>query len=441
MKRFVDQELKTWKESRRRKPLIIRGARQVGKTYSVKQFGEEYFDHIALVDLERNPEWHRVFNGDLNVKRICADLEILLKQKILPGRTLLFIDEIQACPKAITALRYFHEELPDLHVVAAGSLLEFAMQDISFPVGRVQFLHLYPLCFAEYLQAIGNEEAAGIILGRPKEVSHTIHTFLCEELRRYFFIGGMPEGVKAYVETGSMRESFEVQTEICDTYRLDFAKYSPGADKHCLNAVLTITSQKVGQQIKYSRLADGYSNPTLKRAFDVLRLANIVRKIPSVDPSGLPLGATASGKIFKALLVDIGLMRYLTGMPVDVEYGKTDLLNIYNGAMAEQFVGQEMVWSQKGNIYYWSRRAKSSSAEVDYVAVIDGKIYPIEVKSGSSGSLKSLHLFLQTYNNSPEGIVFSMRPYAKLIEKNITFVPLYFAFSATGGSQPDRETP
>jgi len=438
MKRFIDLELKKWKESKRRKPLILRGARQVGKTYSIKQFGEKYFDNVALVDLERNPDWHRVFAGGLNAGRIRSDLEILLKQKILPGKTLLFIDEIQACPQAITALRYFYEELPDLHVVAAGSLLEFALKDISFPVGRVQFLYLHPLCFAEYLQATGNEEAAGIILGRPGEVSQTIHAFLCEELRRYFFIGGMPEGVKAYVETGSMQESFEVQAEICDTYRLDFAKYSPKADKHCLNAVLTTISRNVGQQIKYSRLADGYSNPTLKRAFDVLCLANIVRKIPSVNPFGLPLGATASEKIFKALLVDIGLMRYLTGMPVDVEYGKADLLGIYNGAMAEQFVGQELVLSQKGDVYYWSRRAKSSSAEVDYVAVMDGKIYPVEVKSGSSGRLKSLHLFLQTYSNSSEGIVFSMRPYAELPEKNIIFVPLYFAFSATAGSRPDR---
>ncbi len=438
MKRFIDLELKKWKQSKRRKPLILRGARQVGKTYSVKQFGEKYFDNVALVDLERNPDWHRVFAGDLNARRIRADLEILLKQKILPGQTLLFIDEIQACPQAITALRYFYEELPDLHVVAAGSLLEFALKDISFPVGRVQFLHLHPLCFAEYLQATGNEEAAGIILGRPGEVSQTIHAFLCEELRRYFFIGGMPEGVKAYVETGSMQESFEVQAEICDTYRLDFAKYSPKADKHCINAVLTTISQAVGQQIKYSRLAEGYSNPTLKRAFDVLCLANIVRKIPSVNPSGLPLGATVSEKIFKALLVDIGLMRYLTGMPMDVEYGKADLLGIYNGAMAEQFVGQELVLSQKRDVYYWSRRAKSSSAEVDYVAVMDGRIYPVEVKSGSSGRLKSLHLFLQTYSNSPEGIVFSMRPYAELPEKNITFVPLYFAFSATDGSRTDR---
>ncbi len=435
MKRFIDQELKKWKKARRRKPLIVRGARQVGKTYSVKQFGEDCFDTVAVVNLERNPDWHRVFEGNLHAKRICGDLEILLHQKIVPGETLLFIDGIQACPRAITALRYFYEELPDLHVVAAGSLLEFAMKDISFPVGRVQFCRLLPLCFAEYLQATGNDEAANIILGPPGAVSQTIHEFLCEELRRYFFVGGMPESVMAYVETGSMQESFEVQAEICDTYRMDFSKYSPHANKHCLNGVLTTVAQSVGQQIKYSRLADGYSNPTLKKAFDLLCRANIIKKVPSVDPSGLPLGATAAANIFKALMVDIGLMRHLTGMPVDVEYGCADLLNIYRGAVAEQFVGQEMVLSQKDDLYYWSRRAKSSSAEVDYVAVIDGRIHPIEVKSGASGRLKNLHLFLQTYRNSSKGIVFSTRPYAELPESNIVFVPLYFAFSATLGSK------
>lgn len=440
MKRLIDQGLEKWKQRQRRKPLILRGARQVGKTYSIKRFGEKYFDNVALVDLERNADWRRIFDGDFNAKRICADLEILLKQKILPGKTLLFIDEIQVCPKAITALRYFYEELPDLHVIAAGSLLEFAMQDISFPVGRVQFLYLHPLCFAEYLLATGNEKAASTILGTPGELSSVIHNFICEELRRYFFIGGMPEVIKAYVEAGSIQASFEVQAEICDTYRLDFAKYNPKVDRHCLNAVLSTISRNVGQQIKYSKLAEGYSNPTLKKAFDVLCLANIIRKISSVNPSGLPLGATASEKIFKALLIDIGLMRYLTGMPVDVEYGKTDLLNIYNGAMAEQFVGQEMLLLQKGDLYYWSRHAKSSLAEVDYVTVIDSKIYPVEVKSGSTGRLKSLHLFLQTYSNSPKGIVLSMRPYAELPEKNITFIPLYFAYSATAGKQQNRQT-
>ena len=389
---------------------------------------------LALADLERNPELHRIFNGKLDAKQIIADLEILLGQKIQPGKTLLFIDEIQAYPRAITALRYLYEEMPDLHVIAAGSLLEFAMKDISFPVGRIQFVQLYPLCFVEYLLAIGHNEAAGILLEPPKAVSESVHEFLCEELRRYFFIGGMPEGVLSYVESRSMQEAFEVQAEICETYRMDFAKYRPQVNKDCLNSVLTSISQNVGQQIKYSRLATGFSNPTLKKAFDLLAMAKIIAKISSTDPSGfLPLGASSSDKVFKGLMVDIGLMRYLTGMSIDVEYQKAELLNIYKGGMAEQFVGQEMLLSQNSSLHYWSRQAKSSSAEIDYLAIIDGKIYPIEVKSGPSGRLKSLHIFLKTYQNCPKGIVFSTGPYSELAEERISFVPLYYAFSATGG--------
>lgn len=441
MRRFIDRDLVQWKENNRRKPLILRGARQVGKTFSVKQFGENNFDSIAMVDLERNPAWHRLFEGDLSAKHICADLEILLKQKIIPGKTLLFIDEIQACPRAITALRYFYEELPDLHVIAAGSLLEFALKSTSFPVGRIQFLNLFPLCFAEYLEAIGNAEAAATVLGEPMPLSQTVHAYLCEELRKYFFTGGMPESIQAYARTGSLQEAFEVQAEIIEAYKMDFAKYTPQVNRYCLDSTFTALARSVGQQIKYARLGEGHTNPTLKKAFDLLCLANVVRKVPSVNPGGLPLKASASLKIFKALMVDIGLMQNLSGMSVDMEYAKGDLLNIYRGAMAEQFVGQEMAVSQKGGLYYWDRQAKSSSAEVDYLAVINGRIHPVEVKSGASGSLKSLHLFLDTYKNSGKGIVFSIRPYAYLPEKNIVFIPLYFAFSATGGSNQKTLNP
>ena len=382
MRRFIDDELKKWKEGKRRKPLILRGARQVGKTWSLKAFGNDQFENLALVDLERNPALRRIFDGDLSARRICADLELFLGLKITPGKSLLFIDEIQAAPRAITALRYFYEELPDLHVVAAGSLLEFALKEASFPVDSIQFLTLHPLCFAEYLEAMGNLEAAAAILREPAAISAPVHDMLCEELKRYFFIGGMPACVNTYRETGSFADAFEVQGEIVDSYRLDFVKYTPQVDRFCLDAVFSMLAQQVGGQIKYARLGEGYSNPTLKKAFELLCLANVVRKVPSADPSGLPLGATASSKIFKALMLDIGLMRYLSGMPAGREYAKTDLLAIYRGAMAEQFVGQEMAVSQNGTLYYWSRQAKSSSAEVDYLAVLDGVIHPVEVKSG-----------------------------------------------------------
>ena len=433
MERLIDKHLAKWKSSRHRTPLILAGARQVGKTYSLRRFGQDHFDATVILDLERNPDWHRLFEGNLEARRICADLEILSKHKIIPGKTLLFLDEIQACPRAITALQCFLEEIPELHVAAAGSLLPFAMRDISLPMGRIQLLHLYPLCFSEYLRAIGNDRAAEVVLAPPRDTSEAVHHLLCEELRRYFFVGGMPESVNAYAETGSIRESFEVQAKICETYRMDFAKYSPQVDKHCLNAVLTAIAQSVGHQIKYTRLTRDFSSPTIKKAFHLLCQASVVRKVASADPSGPPLGSTASKKVFKAIVIDVGLMRHLSGMPTDVEYGKADLLGIYQGATAEQFVGQEMVSSLGEDLYYWSRSARSSTAEVDYLTVIDGRITPIEVKSGASGRLKSLHLFLKTYTDSPWGMVLSTRPYKELSDRSIKLIPLYFAFSACRG--------
>jgi uncharacterized protein len=431
MLRFIDNDLQIWKDGTRRKPLILRGARQVGKTWSLKEFGKNHFESIALVDLERNPSLRKLFDSELGAARICSDLEVLLKQKITLGKTLLFFDEIQACPRAITALRYFYEEMPGLHVVAAGSLLEFALKDASFPVGRIQFLNLYPLCFAEYLEAIGNTPAASAVLANPADISPAVHKLLRDELKRYFFVGGMPAAVKAFIESGSLRDAFEVQGEIVESYRMDFAKYSPQVDRFCLDSVFSSLAQCVGQQIKYARLGEGYSNPTLKKAFDVLCLAQAARRIPSVAPPSLPLGASASAKVFKTLMLDIGLMRYLSGMPDDVEYARGELLAIYRGTMAEQFVGQEMLISQNGSLYYWDRQAKSSSAEVDYLAVVDGIIHPVEVKSGATGSLRSLHLFLNSYPECGKALVFSDRPYADLPEQKITFLPIYSAFATT----------
>ena len=397
----------------------------------MKDFGKKRFESLALADLERNPPLRRLFEGDLNAARICSDLEVFLRQKITPGKTLLFFDEIQACPRAITALRYFYEEMPELHVAAAGSLLEFALKEASFPVGRIQFLNLYPLCFAEYLEATGNPAAATAVLGNPADISPAVHELLRDELKRYFFIGGMPAAVEAYRENRSLRDAFEVQGEIAESYRMDFANYTPQVDRYCLDSVFTSLAQSVGQQIKYSRLGDGYSNLTLKKAFDALCLAQVARRIPSVDPSGLPLGTRASAKIFKALMLDMGLMRYLSGMPDDIEYAREDLLTIYRGAIAEQFVGQEMLVSQQGKLYYWNRQAKNSSAAVDYLAVIDGRIHPVEVKSCATGSLRSLHLYIGSYPECGKALVFSDRPYSDLPEQNIKFIPLYSTYAST----------
>jgi predicted AAA+ superfamily ATPase len=403
VKRHIDLRLREWRDSSRRKPLIVRGARQVGKTYSVRQFGQTHFDQLAAIDLERNRNLHTVFSGDLDPKRILAELEIFLDVKITPGKTLLFLDEIQSCPPALMALRYFQEEYPTLHVVAAGSLLEFTMSDISFPVGRIQFLDMHPMTFVEYLWAIGKEQAAEVVLSRPGPVPESTHDLLLNHLRHYSFIGGMPESVKTYSETGSLKEAFAVHSELVESYRQDFSKYSPRVDSQCLNGVLAGAARNVGSQVIYSRLTDGFSHHTIKRAFDVLCMARVITRVPSASPSGLPLGATASVRKTKAIMLDVGLWQHLSGVRVDAEYSRSDLLDIHRGALSEQFVGQEMLASLNTDLHYWARRARGSTAEVDYLVVVDGTIVPVEVKSGASGRLRSMHLLLNEHPNTLAG--------------------------------------
>jgi len=431
MKRFIEESLLEWKKSARRKPLIVRGARQVGKTYSIQKFGKSFFSRLITVDLEKERNLHSIFEVDLNPTRIISELEVFLNTKITPAESLLFIDEIQSCPRAIMALRYFYEEIPELHVIAAGSLMEFSMQDISFPVGRIQFLDMNPLTFPEYLIAVGKEKAANIVLSEPKALSDPIHRLLLDELKKYCFIGGMPESVKVYADSKSLKESFLVHRELNESFRHDFSKYTPRIGTDCLDSVLTGTARHVGQQIIYTRLTDLCTHPTVKKAFHTLCKARLISKVSSASPAGMPLKATASSKRFKAIMVDIGLWQHLNGIDVAKEYPKSDLLSIYQGVMAEQYVGQEILAAQNSSLYYWSRSAKGSTAEVDYLAVIDGKIVPIEVKSGSAGRLRSLHLLLNTFQNCPFGIIFSSAPFSELKDQRLKFIPLYYAYSMT----------
>ena len=434
MKRFITQNLLAWKNQERRKPLVVRGARQVGKTWSVVDFGRTHFEGaVHVIDLEKHPDWHRVFEANLTIARILSELEILINARIIPGKDLLFFDEIQSCPRAIMALRYFYEEYPELHVIAAGSLLEFAMRDISFPVGRIQFLNMVPMSFAEFLLATGKDIAAESVLSTPVKLPDSIHALLLDEVRRYMFIGGMPECVLAYTRNERMRDAFEVQSELAHAFRQDFSKYALYADKRCLNAVFASVARSVGRQVKYSNMAEDYTNPTIKKAFDLLCLAQVIRKVSACSPPVLPLGASASERKFKALMVDIGLMQHLSGMPVDVEYARTDILAIHQGAMAEQFVGQELVAAGQNELYYWSREAKSSNAEVDFLLVARGEIHPVEVKSGTAGKLKSMHLLLKNHSDNLKGYVFSCAPYTELPEQSLVFLPLYYAYISGQG--------
>jgi len=408
--------------------LILRGARQVGKSWVVNELAAKYYDgQIHVINFEKRTDWKALFDRNLEPKRILSDLEILLNKSIDLTSDLLFFDEIQECPNAIKALRYFYEEMPELHVIAAGSLLEFALSEISFPVGRVRMLNMYPMSFSEYLNAIGSEPLAKMLKQTPKELSPVINDKIKEELKKYFFVGGMPESVKTYVETGSMKAVEQIQIDIIETYKQDFSKYSPKVDSTCLNDVLSSVAENVGQQIKYTQLSQGFTGPTNKKAFEVLRTARLIYSVRSASPAGLPLSAHINTKQFKAIFLDIGLLVRQSGLSIAREYQKEQLLTIYKGALAEQFVGQELLATGQTALYYWSRNAKSSNAEVDYLIPHQGNIIPIEVKNSAVGRLRSLHLLLKTYPNCTHGLVLSDAHYGALPDQKLKFTPLYWA--------------
>ena len=430
MRRLAERTISAWKDATRRKPLIIRGARQVGKTWLVENYLAKQFDSFVKIDFEKRRDLQELFAGNLDPKAILAFLE-LEAGRIIPGKTLLFFDEIQACPRAIMALRYFYEQRPELHLVAAGSLLEFAFSEISVPVGRVQYLHMHPMTFYEYLLALGNEPMAEQVLCCPSGHDPRIQQMILKELRSYFFVGGMPECVKTYQESGSMIETFAVQSEIIESLRDDFAKYTPRMDHTCLDAVFLNVARGIGEQLKYTRLNQGHSGPMNRKAFDLLAKARLIHKIQSCNPPEMPLGASVNPKKFKASLLDIGLLQRLCQVPVELELKQESLLAMYRGKLAEQFVAQELLVWQDSPLYYWSRDARGSNAEVDFLVVCEGTVYPVEVKSGSGGSLRSLHLMLKTYSNCPSGIVLYSGTYKELPEQHLAFMPLYSAGCST----------
>jgi len=435
MQRLAEKQIAGWKDSPRRKPLIIRGARQVGKTWLVENVLAKQFTGFVKIDLEKRRDLHSHFSENLEPQSILKHLE-LTTGRIIPGQTLLFFDEIQACPRALMALRYFYEEMPELHVIAAGSLLEFAFGEISVPVGRVQYLHLHPMTFYEYLLALGKEQMAEYTLSPQNDIAHSIQEIILKELRIYFFVGGMPECVKTYHDTGSMVETFQVQAEILDSYRDDFSKYTPRINTTCLDAVFLNVAKSIGEQLKYTRLNDGHSSQMNRKAFDLLVKAKVIHKIPACDPSGLPLGATANPKKFKAAMLDIGLMQRLCQVPVELELQQENLLAMYRGKLAEQFVAQELLAWHSSELFYWAREARGSNAEVDFLVVRQGNIYPVEVKSGAGGSLRSLHLMLEKYHNCPQGLVLYGSTSNELSDQKLQFLPLYCA-STIGDQRAD----
>jgi len=347
-----------------------------------------------------------------------------LNRRITPGRDLLFFDEIQACPKAIQSLRYFYEQLPELHVISAGSLLEFALKDLPFPVGRVQLIDMHPMTFGEFLQATGKSVMSDLLNELPEKISVPIHESLLESLRNYFIVGGMPACVSLYAENGSLNGVRNIQQDLIATFRQDFLKYTPFVNTQCINDVFSATAQSIGQQITYTKLSTNFTGPTNKKAFDLLTTARVVHKIPAISPLALPLSGNANSKKFKAVFLDIGLLTAIRGM--DTLYS-SDYHALFKGSIAEQFVGQELIARYNGEVYFWARDSSNSKAEIDYLVAEKSVIKPVEVKSGASGRLRSLHLILSEYPSIPKGYVLSSQPYAELQEQRLVYLPIYYA--------------
>jgi predicted AAA+ superfamily ATPase len=398
MKRLDESELISWKDRAGRKPLIVRGARQVGKTYLVETFGKSCFQSVLTVNLEQKDELHPLFNK-MEPRRIVQELSLYFNRPVLPGRTLLFLNEIQACPKAIACLRYFQEELPDLHVIAAGSLLDFSLREFkhAVPVGRIEYLHLNPLTFQEFLPALG-EEALADHLARfhvGDDIGDALAAKLRTLLRAYYFVGGMPAAVAAYAQSRDLLEVQRILSSITTTLQDDFAKYGTRARQRSMRRVLRYVPLNIGRKVRYVNISREARAEELRTALELLELSRIVTLVRHSSANGIPLGAEASNRHFKPLLLDVGLCNNLCGLGLP---DPAELLTAQEGRLAEQFVGQELRAQgpafQETPLFYWHRERKNANAEVDYLRTHEDRVIPIEVKAGTSGSLKSLQVFL-----------------------------------------------
>ncbi len=431
MKRKIEQDLEYWKDKPHRMPLLLRGARQVGKTYIIKQFAQNYFDNTLSINFEFQPEFKVCFDS-LDPQKIVVELEILSRQRIIAGKTLLFWDEIQECPKAIMAMRYFKEKMPELHLIGAGSLLEFVLseEDFRMPVGRVEFLYLGPLSFKEFLQATGED----LILERWYEFDEThllpvsIHQHLLKKTKEYSLLGGMPSVVSAYIEHQNLMICQDLQVVLLNTYRNDFGKYaSKTAYKH-LQILFEKAPGMVAQWFKYVKISSDITPKDMRNALTLLYNAGIFYPIYATKASGLPLVSTQNEKKFKLLFLDIGLLKKACRLDAEL-LSTNDIFLLNQGALVEQWVGQELIAYGNKNeppaLYFWAREEKNSRAEVDYLTLIDGQIIPIEVKAGKTGRLKSLQIFMQEKKSSI-GIQISQAPLYFDKPSKILTIPLYW---------------
>jgi hypothetical protein len=426
MKRTVEQELIAWKGRPDRKPLLVRGARQIGKTYIIESFGEAHFESVVTVNFEEMKGIKNSFEGDLSPSLILRDVSARLNQPIIPGKTLLFFDEIQACPNALLSLRFFKEQMPDLHVIGAGSLLEFILGDdrYSFPVGRIEYCFMRPMSFMEFLEAKGETLSLNWINeATPKEpIGPAAHAKLLNTVKEYFIIGGMPEAIRSFLTTGQLANIDSVHQDLLNSYENDFGKYPRSSQQKFMKLLFEAVPRLVGERFKYAKIHPHAQSRDYLESIDVLSRTGIIHLVFENAAAGVPLRAQKKENKFKLLFLDIGLLPHSAVTMIDA----SDVTTVNDGKLAEQFVGQEIVAYAKSyerpELYYWQREKRGSDAEVDYVIEVKSHVIPIEVKAGPKGHLRSLRQFM-TEKNSPLGVQISEAPLS--YRNQILSVPFY----------------
>ncbi len=427
LKRHIAYDLEHWRNSSNRKALLIRGARQVGKTYSVRKLGKK-FQHFLEINFEDHKGIHQLFDADMDVSKIIQNLAVQFDVPVIPQKTLVFFDEIQACPNAIRSLRYFYEKLPDLHIVAAGSLLELALAEIpSFGVGRIQSMFMYPLTFQEFLAAIHPTLPPVIEISNINNpLPPNLHSLAVEYFKTYQVIGGMPEVVVEFINSGDYLRCNQLLDNLIQSFQTDFAKYRKHVPTATLQNILHSIAIQAGGKFIYQRTAPELDIKTIKPALNLLLLAGLAYKVPHTSASGLPLGGQINPKMFKVLPLDSGIYQRLLGLKLG-DYLLQDHIQLINkGALAEITAGIQLMHHQspllQPQLHYWHRESRSSHAEIDYVIQQKGRIVPLEVKAGTKGQMQSMFLFLKEKRLS-RGIRLSLENFGQI--ESIDIIPLY----------------
>ena len=400
MERRINDFLEEWRKKPERRSLLVRGARQVGKTYSIRQLGRE-FDHFVEVNFEETSAVGSVFEESLDPKRIVEWLSAYFATPIIPGKTLLFLDEIQACPKALSALRFFHEKMPELHVVAAGSLLEFALEKIpSQGVGRIESLFMFPFTFREFVEAQGEAGLFSFVdrADSTHPVDSLFHQKLVDKMRMYQLIGGLPAVVQLYIETGDVTRCMNVLDDLITTFEDDFNKYRERVPVERLSEVFRSVARQTGGKFKYAAVDRDAQSRDIKQSLGLLVKAGLAHRVVHTAARGIPLGAETNPKRFKMLLFDVGIYQRLLGLDIPAHVLASEVELVNKGGLAEMVAGLEILGHANPRrspaLFYWHREVRGSSAEVDYLIQQGNRIVPVEVKAGHSGKMISMHRFL-----------------------------------------------